>query len=242
MYYFYKSLDIQIQALFLCAIIASYDYLRNRLSPHPIPGKRGWFYHICKKGTLSNMEKLFIPILIGTTRPLRESIKPARLIEQVGKTIDEIEVLFVDPGNYHFPFDGNDEENKDPRYTELTARADGFFIVTPEYNHSYPGTLKRMLDSELKNYIHKPVTFAGVSSQVFGGARAIEALLHPIREMGMVATFADVYFPRVQTLFDENGEIIDQAYIRRIRQGYEELIWLAKALKWGRENVKSIYH
>ena len=94
------------------------------------------------------MEKLFIPILIGTTRPKRESVKPARLIEQVGKTIDEIEVLLVDPNDYHFPFDGNDEENKDPRYTELTAKADGFFIVTPEYNHSFPGTLKRMLDSE----------------------------------------------------------------------------------------------
>ena len=113
------------------------------------------------------MEKLFIPILVDTTRPKRESVKPARLIEQVGKTIDEIEVLLVDPNDYHFPFDGNDEENKDPRYTELTAKADGFFIVTPEYNHSYPGTLKRMLDSELKNYIHKPVAFAGVSSGVF---------------------------------------------------------------------------
>lgn len=188
------------------------------------------------------MEKLFIPILIGTTRPKRESVKPARLIEQVGKTIDEIEVLLVDPNDYHFPFDGNDEENKDPRYTELTAKADGFFIVTPEYNHSYPGTLKRMLDSELKNYIHKPVAFAGVSSGIFGGVRAIEALLHPIREMGMVPTFADLYFSKVQELFDENGDIIDKKYMQRIHRAYEELIWLAKVLKWGRENVKSIYH
>ncbi len=188
------------------------------------------------------MEKLFIPILVGTTRPKRESIKPARLIEQVGKTIDEIEVLLVDPNDYNFPFDGNDEENKDPRYSELTKKADGFFIVTPEYNHSYPGTLKRMLDSELKNYIHKPVALAGVSSQIFGGVRAIEALLHPVREMGMVVTFADLYFPQVQTLFDENGEIIDKKYITRIHKGYEELIWMAKVLKWGRENVRSIYH
>ncbi|TMC21606.1 MAG: NAD(P)H-dependent oxidoreductase [Chloroflexi bacterium] len=188
------------------------------------------------------MEKLFIPIVEGTTRPKRESIKPARLIEQVGKTIDDIEVLLVDPNDYHFPFDGNDEENKDPRYAELTKRADAFFIVTPEYNHSFPGTLKRMLDAELKNYIHKPVAFAGVSSGSFGGARAIEALLHPVREMGMVATFADLYFPRVQDLFDETGEILDKAYIKRIHRGYEELIWMAKVLKWGREHVKSIYH
>lgn len=191
---------------------------------------------------MQDMEKLFLPILIGTTRPKRESVKPARLIEQVGKTIDEIEVLLVDPNDYHFPFDGNDEENKDPRYTELTAKADGFFIVTPEYNHSFPGTLKRMLDSELKNYIHKPVAFAGVSAGIFGGVRAIESLLGPIREMGMVPTFADLFFPKVQELFDENGEIIDKKYIKRIHQAYEELIWLAKVLKWGREHVRSIYH
>ena len=188
------------------------------------------------------MVKLFIPILLGTTRPKRESVKAARLVEKVGKTIEEIEVQLVDPVDYTFPFDGNDPENKDPRYTALTERADGFFIVTPEYNHSFPGTLKRMLDSELKNYIHKPVAFAGVSNGIFGGARAIEALTTTVREMGLVATFSDVYFPQIQNLFDENGEIKDDGYVRRIERGFTELIWMANALKWGRENLKSVYH
>jgi NAD(P)H-dependent FMN reductase len=188
------------------------------------------------------MAKLFIPILLGTTRPKRESIKAARLVEKVGKSIEEIEVQLVDPGDYNFPFDGNDPENKDPKYTELTARADAFFIVTPEYNHGYPGTLKRMLDSELKNYIHKPVAFAGVSNGIFGGARVIEALVNTVREMGMAVTFSDVYFPKVQELFDENGNIKDEGYTRRIERGFTELIWMAKSLKWGRENLESIYH
>src|ERR1700730_6380609 len=188
------------------------------------------------------MKKLFIPILLGTSRPKRESIKPARLIEQIGKTITDIEAVLVDPNDYHFPFDGNDPENKDPKYSELTAKADGFFIVTPEYNHSFPGTLKRMLDSELSNYVHKPVAFAGVSNGIFGGARAIEALTTTVREMGMVATFSDVYFPEIQNLFDEKGEIKDEGFIRRINRGFTELIWMAKTLKWGRENLKSGYH
>lgn len=188
------------------------------------------------------MQKLFIPILLGTTRPKRESLKAAKLVENVGKTIDGIDVILVDPAAYHFPYDGNDPENKDPRYSELTAKADAFFIVTPEYNHSFPGTLKRMLDSELQNYIHKPVAFAGVSNGIFGGARAIESLVTTVREMGMAVTFSDVYFPEVQNLFDEQGEIIDKGYIKRIERSYDELIWMAKSLKWGRENLKSIYH
>ena len=188
------------------------------------------------------MQKLFIPILLGTMRPGRRSENAAKLVEKVGKTIKEIEVQLVDPLNYKFPFDGNDPENKDPRYTELTLKADAFFIVTPEYNHSFPGTLKRMLDSELKNYIHKPVAFAGVSDGIFGGARAIEALVRTVREMGLVATFSDVYFPQAQNLFDEKGKIKDEAFIRRIERAYTELIWMAKAMKWARENVKSTYH
>ena len=187
-------------------------------------------------------KKLFIPILLGTTRQVRRSENPAKLIEKVGKGIAEIEVQLVDPLDYRFPFDGNDPENKDPRYTELTARADAFFIVSPEYNHSFPGTLKRMLDSELKNYIHKPVAFAGVSNGVFGGARMIEALVNTVRELGLVATFSDVYFPQVQNTFDEKGKLLDESYVKRIERAYTELIWMARALKWGRENLKSIYH
>ncbi|MBA3724187.1 MAG: NAD(P)H-dependent oxidoreductase [Candidatus Levybacteria bacterium] len=188
------------------------------------------------------MDKLFIPILLGTTRPKRESFKAAKLIEKIGRSIDTIEVQLVDPGDYNFPFDGNDPENKDPRYSALTQRADGFFIVTPEYNHSFPGTLKRMLDSELRNYVHKPVAFAGVSNGIFGGARAIESLVHTVREMGMVVTFSDVYFPQIQNTFDEKGELLDQGYIKRIERAYAELIWMAKALKYGRDNLGGPYH
>jgi NAD(P)H-dependent FMN reductase len=188
------------------------------------------------------MAKLFIPILLGTVRPKRRSLQAAELIAKVGKTIKEIEIQLVDPSDFQFPYDGNDPENKDPRYSEITAKADGFFIVTPEYNHSFPGTLKRMLDSELRNYVHKPVAFAGVSDGIFGGARAIESLVPTVREMGMAVTFSDVYFPQVQNLFEENGAVKDEGYIRRIERAYEELIWMAKSLKWGRENLKSIYH
>lgn len=188
------------------------------------------------------MNKLFIPVLAGTTRPLRESVRAAELVVQVGKTIDEIETWLVDPMDFNFPYDGNDPENKDERYTEITAKADGFFIVTPEYNHSIPGSLKRMLDSELSNYIHKPVAFGGVSNGLWGGVRAIEALNTAVREMGLVSTFTDVQFPRVQDIIDQHGKLLDEKYRERIMRSWTELIWMAKTLKYGRENIASRYH
>lgn len=182
------------------------------------------------------MNKLNIVIIEGTTRVQRKSIHAARLIYEISKQYQEVDPVFVDPKDFNFPGDGNDPEGKDPHYSEITAKADGFFIITPEYNHLIPGSLKRMLDSELKNYIHKPVAFAGVSSGSWGGIRAIEALVTTVREMGMVATFTDVQFPKVQELFDESGKLLDEAYIKRVKKSFDELIWMTKVLKAGRDN------
>jgi len=156
----------------------------------------------------------------------------AKLIYDIGRNIEGVEVNLIDPLYFNFPGDGDDPKNKDPKFSEITKRADAFFIVTPEYNHSFPGSLKRMLDSELENYVHKPVAFAGVSSGSWGGVRAVEALVGSVREMGLVAINRDVYFPRVGNLFDVNGELIDKTYYpEAIKKVYAELIWMAKIFK-----------
>jgi NAD(P)H-dependent FMN reductase len=177
------------------------------------------------------MNKLFIPIIQGTTRPNRRSANVSKLILEVSKEYDNLETVLVDPNDLNLPYDGRDPETKDPKYTEITAKADGFFIVVPEYNHSYPGSLKRMLDSEFDNYEHKAVAFAGVSTSELGGARAIEALLPVVRAMKLVAIVTDVRFPKVKELFDEQGNLTDQDYIKRIKKSFDELIWMAEALK-----------
>jgi NAD(P)H-dependent FMN reductase len=81
------------------------------------------------------------------------------------------------------------------------------------------------------------VAFAGVSNGGWGGVRAIEMLVNTVRELGLAATFTDVHFPRVQDLFDEQGKLLDPKYRTRIERTYNELIWMAKTLKWGRDNL-----
>ena len=188
------------------------------------------------------MTKLYLPVLAGTTREQRKSIYAALLVAEVGNTFDEIETEVIDPKDFNFPGDGNDPEGKDPRYTAITARADGSFIVSPEYNHSFPGSLKRMLDSELKNYVHKPVAFAGASSGQWGGVRAIEALVSSVREMGLISTFTDMQFPKVQDLFDDNGVLLNESYRDYVKGAWVELVWMAKTLEHGRENIESKHH
>ena len=129
------------------------------------------------------------------------------------------------------------EAIKDAGFAARMDRADALVIVSPEYNHGYPGLLKHVLDSCLKEYIHKAVGIAGVSAGVFGGARAIENLLPVLRELGLVTIFWDVNFCSVGKQFDPQGKPIDQSLLPRIDKFLKELIWMAKTLRYGREQV-----
>ncbi len=185
-------------------------------------------------------DTLTIAVLAGTTREKRASIHAARYVAEIGKQQPGVEIIFVDPKDFNFPGDGNDPEGKDPRYSDITARSDAFFIVIPEYNHSFPGSLKRMLDSELQNYNHKPVALAGASDGNWGGTRAVEALVPAIRETGLVVLSWDVFFPYVDKMFNEDGIIKPEhadRFARNVGKLYQELIWFARMLKRGRQEL-----
>lgn len=180
----------------------------------------------------ANMEKLFLPVIIGTAREGRQSGKVARFVAKLGEEIENVETQIVDPRDFKFPLDGRD--GADPKYSEIVKKADGFFLVLPEYNHGYTGSLKRMLDTEYDNYKHKPVVFAGVSGGPWGGTRAIENIIPVARALGLIMTPADVHFPKVSSIFNEKGDLQDEAYVDRVKKVWQELIFLAKLLKQAR--------
>lgn len=183
---------------------------------------------------------LFIPLILGTARQGRESENVARLVFDQTKKRTGVETEFIDVRSLRLRLDDAGEQMKDPKFSATIQRCDGLIIVTPEYNHSFPGLLKHALDMNLKEYIHKAVGICGVSAGAFGGARVIENLLPVMRELGLVTIFEDVNFAKVGTLFDERGDLLDQNLIRRIDTFLNELIWMARVLRYGRENIASI--
>jgi hypothetical protein len=72
---------------------------------------------------------------------------------------------------------------------------------------------------------------------VFGGTRGIQGLLPVMRELGLVNIFWDVNFSSVQDAFDESGRVKDASFLPRIDKFLKELIWMAKTLRHGRENI-----
>ncbi len=186
----------------------------------------------------AKMERpLFIPIILGTARQGRRSEHVARFVfEQTKKRVD-VETELIDVRKLPMRLDDAGEQMKDAAFSATIERCDGIILVVPEYNHGYPGLLKHALDMNLKEYIHKAVGICGVSAGLFGGARVIEGLLPVMRELGLVTIFEDVNFGKVGTLFDEQGNLMEQSYVRRVEKFLNELIWMARVLRHGRENI-----
>jgi len=89
---------------------------------------------------------MYIPIILGTAREGRQSEKVAKfMLQETLKTGLETEIIDV----HDFRIKATDNTEKSPlakKLAEKVNKVDGFIIVSPEYNHGYPGELKMMLD------------------------------------------------------------------------------------------------
>jgi len=181
---------------------------------------------------------LFIPVILGTVRKGRASENVAKFVFDEVKKREGVETELIDIRELNFPSNDAGEQIKAANFSAACERADGLVIVTPEYNRGYPGMLKHVLDSNLKEYIHKAVGICGVSAGGFGGTRVIESLLPVMRELGLVTIFWDGNFSGAQQLFDAAGNMKDRAvHEKRMDKFLGELIWMSKVLRYGRENI-----
>mgnify|MGYP001578349140 CR=1 FL=1 len=180
--------------------------------------------------------KLYIPVILGTAREGRRSEKAANFVlKEFQKLHKEIETELLDVKDYRIvATDDTEEQEPAKRFAAQATRADGFIIVSPEYNHGYSGELKMMLDMLYEEYKRKPVGICGVAGGGMGGVRMVEQLRLVAIEFQMVPISKAVYFSNAGKLFDEQGDIADESYHARMKAFFEELLWYAKALKAAR--------
>ena len=175
---------------------------------------------------------MFIPVILGTARVGRESEKVANFILDETRKAG-FETALLDVRDYRI--EATDKTGLIPQAKKLAPnieKADALIIVSPEYNHGYPGELKMMIDMLYPQYAGKPIGICGVSSAGLGGARMVEQLKPVVVELHMFPIREALYFPNVKDLFDEKGKIKDPvAYKDRLVKFFEELSRYATALK-----------
>ena len=185
-------------------------------------------------------QSLFLPVILGTVRLGRRSEHAAHFVLEQTRKRAGVETELIDIRTLVLPMDDEGEGIKHPGFSAQMKRADAIILVVPEYNHSFPGSLKHALDTNLEEYIHKAAGICGVSAGPFGGSRVIEHLLPVLRELGLMTIFTDVNFSQVQNVFDDDGVLQDEKFVGRVDKFLDELIWMAKVLRHGRENVAPV--
>lgn len=183
------------------------------------------------------MDKLNIPIILGTARKERRSENVANYVLEKAKEYG-FDSQIVDVREYMLdqtiPPWQNQSEVK--TWNDIADKADGYIIVTPEYNHGYPGELKILLDQAFDEYKKKPVSICGVSTGQFGGSRVIEALWNVLIELWMVPTSISVNFGNIKELFDADGNITNKKFDKYVNKMFKETEWYAKTLRDGKSN------
>ncbi len=179
---------------------------------------------------------IYIPIIVGSTRRDRQSIKVARFVFAKLRQRDVAETEMLDLLEYNFPIMEERLHHRDdppPRlkeYADKIARADSLIIVTPEYNNGYPGVLKNALDYLLPEYERKPVGIVTVSAGGFGGLTCLAQLRLVTLGMGAFPIPESLPVSRVRDSFKEDGTPNDPAYEKRAAVFLDEVLWFTEAI------------
>lgn len=184
---------------------------------------------------------LDLPVILGTVREGRQSEKVARWAHQRLAARPGITSTLIDPRELPFgnlierEFEMKVRPPAVTNFVDAMTRADGFLIVTPEYNHGLPGALKNLLDVTFKPWNRKPFAFIGCSNGMAGGLRVIELMRHITSGLGAVSVPAHMPVPHVETAFGTDGPATDrEAWEKRLDKLFDELVFYAEALKSAR--------
>jgi NAD(P)H-dependent FMN reductase len=184
---------------------------------------------------------LHFAVIYGSVRSERQGIKYARFLNAQLDSRGH-RVSFVDPVEYRLPlldkmykeYPAGTAPHPLPKLADIIRAADGFVIVSGEYNHSIPPALKNLLDHFLEEWFWRPSAIACYSAGAFGGVRAAMQLRATLGELGMPSIPSIHPMPKVQDQFEDDGTPRDPAHARRIGRFLTELEWYANALKRAR--------
>lgn len=188
---------------------------------------------------------LKIQVILGSTREGRFGEKPANWIFKKLQEIEGVEAELIDLRDYPLPFfsepkspnaSGGVYINKDgEKWAKKIGEADGYVMVTPEYNHAYSAVLKNALDWVYKQWNKKPVGFISYGNA--GGARAIEQLRLVVNELDMVPIKGAIHLPADVYLSAKEGKIdAFEPLNERAKVFIDQLIWWANVLNEARES------
>jgi NAD(P)H-dependent FMN reductase len=175
---------------------------------------------------------LRLAIIIGSTREGRYADVVANWFVAQAAKRDDVVIDVIDVAALDLPV----HFTKTPMpalqsYLERVDQAECYVVVTPEYNHSFPASLKHAIDLAGAEWQRKPVAFVSYGG-ISGGLRAVEHLRQVFAELRTVTIRDTVSFQGPWSLFDAEGKLADAAMAELATTTMlDDLVWWAQALR-----------
>ncbi|MCW2677677.1 MAG: NADPH-dependent reductase [Modestobacter sp.] len=185
------------------------------------------------------MSRPVLQVVAASTRPGRKGIAVARWVVQLAEQHGGFDVELVDLAEVGLPV--FDEPNH-PRLRQYThqhtkdwsatvSRGDAYVFVTPEYNHSFPASLKNALDFLHVEWADKAaalVSYGGVSA----GLRAAGALKPVLAALRMVPVVEAATIPFFQQFLTDDDQFVANEQLEAGGKAMlDELLRLTTALQ-----------
>ncbi len=169
---------------------------------------------------------LKIQVIAGSTRENRKGFKVAQWVFEETKKLLDVEVELLDLQQWDLPMYTEPHPKKAEQFKAKVNEADGYIIVTPEYNHGYPASLKNALDYPYDEWNRKVVGFVGYAKGRGSGIRSVEQLKQVANELHLAVLPEALYVGHI------NDEEVEWP---NTEDFFNELLWWTQALKTARE-------
>jgi NAD(P)H-dependent FMN reductase len=187
-----------------------------------------------------------LAVVIGSVREGRFGSVVASWVADQASTHSGFDVTVVDLADYEIPLSlpaaspkhAGNAYPRPPGMTGLTTRldvADAFILVTPEYNHSYPASLKAAIDWHFTQWAAKPVAFVSYGGAA-GGRHAVLHLENVLTELHAVTIRDGLAFPNYFHTWSE-GLPTDPDAAGYAKTLLDQLAWWATALRTARSET-----
>jgi NAD(P)H-dependent FMN reductase len=190
---------------------------------------------------------MVVAVLLGSVRTERMGDRAARWVMRELESRGH-EAVLVDAAELKLPIldvmwkevkDSDAEEHAALKakllpLADLYARADGFCVVSAEYNHSIPPGLSNLIDYFLEEYFFRPSAIVCYSGTPFGGVRAAVQLRALLAEAGMSSIPSVQPIPSIGTALTKDGVALTEQLADKSGKFFDEFEWYMEALQAAR--------
>lgn len=171
-----------------------------------------------------------ITIVLGTAREGCKSARVAQMLADHCNRADNVTVALVQVADHVHevatipPWGAGGADEVPTTWKDIVQKTDALVHVLPEYNHSYPGEWKLLMDTLFNEYAEKATYVVGVSGGSFGGTRVVEHVMPVLVNFKMNVRPERLHISNVADAISEDGTAQEDALTERVQKFVDAII------------------